>query len=401
MHCTIKISEDLFWVGGNDRRLALFENIFPIPRGVSYNSYVLLDQKTVLLDTTDYSISRQFMENLRHTLGERGLDYLIINHMEPDHAALISDISAIYPNVKLVVNAKTLQILKQFFPEQDFEKNCLVVKEGDVLDTGRHKLSFIMAPMVHWPEVMMTYDSADKTLFSADAFGTFGALNGNIFNDEINFDRDWLDDCRRYYANIVGKFGAQVQAVLRKAAELEIKTICPLHGPIWRSDIAYLLEKYGKWSSYTPEDNGVVIIYGSMYGNTESAANALAGKLSEAGVRNIAVYDVSSVHVSQLISEIFRCKCIVIASPTYNGGIYPPMLNLLHDMKALGVQGRSAAIIENCSWGAVGSKKISELLSEMKNMKVITEPLVIKSTLQISQESLLNDITAKITEELI
>ena len=254
MHCVKKIKEDLYWVGGNDRRLALFENMFPIPRGVSYNSYVLSDEKTVLLDTVDKSVSGQFFENVEYALNGRSLDYLIVNHMEPDHAATIGEVVLRYPDVKLVANAKTVNMIKQFF-NFDVDSRTLIVKEGDTLNTGKHTLTFVFAPMVHWPEVMVTYDTTDKILFSADAFGTFGALNGNLYADEVNFETEWLPDARRYYTNIVGKYGTQVQAVLKKAATIEIEMICPLHGPIWRENIGWFLDKYQKWSTYTPEDD--------------------------------------------------------------------------------------------------------------------------------------------------
>ena len=336
MYNVRKVTEDIVWVGASDRRLALFENIFPIPRGVSYNSYVLLDEKTVLLDTVDASVAGQFFENLEHVLDGRKLDYLIVNHMEPDHCAMIGDLVRRYPEVQVVGNTKTFGMIKQFFGT-DFAERAVTVKEGDTLATGAHTLHFVMAPMVHWPEVMVTYDEKDKVLFAADGFGTFGALNGNIFADEVDFDRDWLDDARRYYTNIVGKYGASVQALLKKASGLDIAVICPLHGPIWRENLGYILEKYQKWSTYEAEDQAVVILYATMYGNTASAADALAGRLAAKGVKKIAVYDVSNTHVSELISEIFRASHVVFAAPTYNGGIYPVMENLLADMKALAV----------------------------------------------------------------
>ncbi|MEE0882752.1 MAG: FprA family A-type flavoprotein, partial [Bacteroidales bacterium] len=303
MHNARKITNDCYWVGGSDRRLALFENVMPIPRGVSYNAYLLMDEdKTVLLDTADASISYQFFENVKYVLNGRSLDYLVVNHMEPDHCALIEDLVLRYPAMKLIGNAKTLVMIKQFF---DFEVDdrFITVKEGDVFETKNHKLTFVMAPMVHWPEAMFTYDIETKILFSADAFGTFGALNGNLFNDEVNFDRDWIDDARRYYTNIVGKYGSSVQTVLKKAAGIQIDMICPLHGPIWRNDLGYFIDKYNKWSLYEPEDKAVMIVYGSMYGNTESVANKTASLLAEAGVKDVRCYDVSATHVSYLISE--------------------------------------------------------------------------------------------------
>ena len=385
MYNVRKVTEDIVWVGASDRRLALFENIFPIPRGVSYNSYVLLDEKTVLLDTVDASVAGQFFENLEHVLDGRKLDYLIVNHMEPDHCAMIGDLVRRYPEVQVVGNVKTFGMIKQFFGT-DFAERTVTVKEGDTLSTGAHTLHFVMAPMVHWPEVMVTYDEKDKVLFAADGFGTFGALNGNIFADEVDFDRDWLDDARRYYTNIVGKYGASVQALLKKASGLEIAVICPLHGPIWRENLGYILEKYQKWSTYEAEDQAVVILYATMYGNTASAADALAGRLATKGVKKIAVYDVSNTHVSELISEIFRASHVVFAAPTYNGGIYPVMENLLADMKALAVQNKTVALMENGTWAPTTAKQMREKLAELKNVTILDTQITIKSAMTPEQE---------------
>ncbi len=385
MYNVRKVTEDIVWVGASDRRLALFENIFPIPRGVSYNSYVLLDEKTVLLDTVDASVAGQFFENLEHVLDGRKLDYLIVNHMEPDHCAMIGDLVRRYPEVQAVGNAKTFGMMKQFFGT-DFAERAVTVKEGDTLATGAHTLHFVMAPMVHWPEVMVTYDEKDKVLFAADGFGTFGALNGNIFADEVDFDRDWLDDARRYYTNIVGKYGASVQALLKKASGLEIAVICPLHGPIWRENLGYILEKYQKWSTYEAEDQAVVILYATMYGNTASAADALAVRLAAKGVKKIAVYDVSNTHVSELISEIFRASHVVFAAPTYNGGIYPVMENLLADMKALAVQNKTVALMENGTWAPTTAKQMREKLAELKNVTILDTQITIKSAMAPEQE---------------
>ena len=307
MYCVKKIKDDLFWVGGTDRRLALFENAYPIPRGVSYNAYVLKDEKTVLFDTVDWAVSSQLFENLEAVLGGRALDYVIVNHMEPDHCATLEDVVRRYPEVKVVCNAKTVDIIKQFF-DFDIDSRAVIVKENDTFCTGKHTYTFVMAPMVHWPEVMVTYDTTDKILFSADAFGTFGAMNGNLFADEVNFERDWLDDARRYYTNIVGKYGASVQTLLKKAAGLDIQMICPLHGPVWRENIGWYVDKYLTWSSYAPEEKAVMIAYGSIYGNTENAANILACRLADRGICNIAVYDVSSTHPSVMVAEAFRCS---------------------------------------------------------------------------------------------
>ncbi len=384
MYCTRKITDDIYWIGASDRRLSRFENIFPIPRGVSYNSYVILDEKTVLLDTVDYSVSRQFIENLEHTLNGRQLDYIVVDHMEPDHCAVIGDILLRYPNAVLIGNTKTFNMIDQFYDNMKYEK--ITVAEGDTVSTGKYTLRFVMAPMVHWPEAMVTFEETTGTLFSADAFGTFGALDGVIFADEVDFDRDWLDDARRYYTNIVGKYGAQVQALLKKAAALDIKTIAPLHGPVWRRDLDYILDKYNKWSTYEPEDKGVMIAYASMYGNTENMANALACMLAEDGVSNIRVYDVSGTDISTLISEAFRVSHIVLACPTYNGDIYPVMENFIKDMKALNLQNRTVALMDNGTWAAVAAKKMAAAFETMKNITVLENSLSVKSVMFASQE---------------
>ena len=399
MHCVKKVTDDLYWIGGNDRRLALFENVYPIPRGVSYNSYVLLDEKTVLLDTVDASISGLFFENLEYVLDGRTLDYLIVNHMEPDHCAIIGDVVRRYPDVKLVCNAKTVPMLKQFF---DFpvEDRTVIVKEMDTLCTGKHTFAFVMAPMVHWPEAMVSYDTVDKILFSADGFGTFGAINGNLFADEVNFERDWLDDARRYFINIVGKYGVQVQNLLKKAATLEIKMICPLHGPIWRENLGWFIEKYDTWSSYKPEDQAVMIAYASIYGNTENAAEILASKLADKGVKNIAMYDVSVTDPSVIVAESFRCSHLVFAAPSYNGGIFTKMETVLSELKAHSLQNRTVAIMENGTWAPVAGKQMREIFAGMKNIELLEEGVTIRSAVKEAQEASLEALAEKITSSL-
>ncbi len=384
MYCVKKVTDDLFWIGGSDRRLALFENIYPIPRGVSYNAYVLLDEKTVLLDTVDSSVSELFFENLEHVLDGRKLDYLVINHMEPDHCASIGGVVSRYPDVKLVCNVKTVAMIKQFF-NFDVDSRTVLVKEMDTLSTGKHTLAFVMAPMVHWPEAMVTFDTTDGTLFSADAFGTFGALNGNLFADEVDFEHEWLPDARRYLTNIVGKYGPQVQAVLKKASGLSIQRICPLHGPVWRENIGWFIDKYDKWSSYTPEETAVMIAYGSIYGNTGNAADVLASRLADAGVKNIAVYDVSVTDPSYVLAEAFRCSHLVFAASTYNGGIFTPMETLLLELKAHNLQNRTVAVLENGTWAPTAGKQMKEILGAMKNMTILEEGLTVKSSLKEEQ----------------
>lgn len=399
MHCVKKVTDDLYWIGGSDRRLALFENVYPIPRGVSYNSYVLLDEKTVLLDTVDASISGLFFENLEHVLNGRTLDYLIVNHMEPDHCAIIADVVRRYPDVKLVCNAKTVPMLKQFF---DFpvDDRTVIVKEMDTLCTGKHTFAFVMAPMVHWPEAMVSYDTVDKILFSADGFGTFGAINGNLFADEVNFERDWLDDARRYFINIVGKYGVQVQNLLKKAATLEIKMICPLHGPVWRENLGWFIEKYDTWSSYKPEDQAVMIAYASIYGNTENAAEILASKLADKGVKNIAMYDVSVTDPSVIVSESFRCSHLVFAAPSYNGGIFTKMETVLSELKAHSLQNRTVAIMENGTWAPVAGRQMREIFAGMKNIELLEEGVTIRSAVKEAQEASLEALAEKIASSL-
>ena len=391
MQNTRQINNDLIYVGASDRRLHLFENIYPIPRGVSYNSYLLLDEKTTLLDTTDAAVAPQFFNNVAYALQGRKLDYLVINHMEPDHCSLIEDIVMRYPEVTIVTNAKAANMIRQFFTF-DLDSRLTIVAEGDTLCTGRHTLSFVMAPMVHWPEAMVTYDTLDKVLFSADAFGTFGALNGNIFADEIDFDRDWLDDARRYFINIVGKYGVPVQTLLKKAATIDIQTICPLHGPIWRSDLGYLIEKYDLWSRYEPEQRGVVIIYASIYGHTAAAAEKTASLLADRGIRNIAMYDACQTHVSQLVSECFRFSHVILAAATYNAGIFTPMENLLADLKAHNWQHRHVAIIENGTWAPTCGKQMRDMLATMKDITVLGDNITLKSALKDSQADELNHL---------
>ena len=383
MYCVRHVTEDLYWVGANDHRLHLFENIHPIPRGVSYNAYLLLDESTVLFDTVDWSACRQLLENVEHLLDGRPLDYLLINHMEPDHGASIEEILLRWPKVKVISTEKAFMLMRQFgFRIDDHE--LIEVKEGDTQCFGKHTVTFVAAPMVHWPEAMVTFDLTNGVLFSADAFGSFGALDGKLFNDEVDFDRDWLDDARRYFTNIVGKYGPHVQLLLKKAGGIldKIKVVCPLHGPVWRSNLAYLIDKYDHWSRYAPEEQGVLIAYASMYGNTEDAAQALAARLCDKGLTKVALYDVSNTHVSTLISEAFKYSHIVLASVTYNLGIYPVMHNFLIDMKALNLQNRTFALIENGSWACKSGDLMQKFIDEeMKNMTVLNERLSMASSL--------------------
>ena len=392
------ITEDIRYIGVNDHDIDLFEGQYQVPNGISYNSYVIMDEKIAIMDTVDKRKQTEFLGNLETALAGRTPDYLVISHMEPDHASSIQAVVERYPEITLVGNAKTFPMLKLYF-DLDTSR-ALTVKEGDTLKLGRHELTFVMAPMVHWPEVMVSYEDSEKILFSADAFGTFGALNGNLFNDDVDFEKDWIDDARRYFTNIVGKYGMQVQALLKKAAGLDIQMICSLHGPVWRSNLNYFIEKHDKWSKYEPEEQAVAIIYGSIYGNTEQAADALAVKLGAKGVKNIAVYDASKTDVSELIAEIFRVSHLVIACPTYNGGIFPPIENLLAHMKALAVQNRTVAVMDNGTWAATAGKQIVKQLEEMKNMTVLDQKLSVKSTLKADQEENLDAFAQQIIDAM-
>ena len=380
MRTTRKISDNIYYLGANDRRIALFENLFPLNNGVSYNSYFIDDEKTAVTDTVDRFVSDSFFENLAQLLNGRPLDYLLVHHMEPDHAANIGRLIEMYPDMQVVCSLKANQMIKQFFGA-DLGDRAIIVQDGDSLSLGKHKLHFVTAPMVHWPEVIMSWEESTGILFSADAFGAFGALDGRIFNDEILIDESWWSEARRYYANIVGKYGVQVQAVLKKADALDVKMIAPLHGPVWRSNVADFIAKYDLWSRYQPEEKGVLIAYASMYGNTEAAANALALALADRGVDKIRLRDVSVTDVSELISLAWKYSNIVIAAPTYNGNMHPKMEHFVMDMKYLNLQNRAVSIIENGSWGPAVIRKASEILESMKNMRILEQKISIKSAL--------------------
>ena len=378
MHNTVAVLEDLFYVGASDRRLSLFENVYPVPRGASYNSYLLLDEKTALFDTVDHAVSEQFLENVEHVLGGRKLDYIVVHHMEPDHSSTLSEVLLRHPEATVVCNQKIDGMLKNY--------GCcvgerLLVKEGDELSTGRHTFKFVFAPMVHWPEVMMSFDLKTGALFSADAFGTFGALGGSVWADEVDFEHDFLDDARRYYINIVGKYGVQVQSVLKKAAGLDIKVLLPLHGPLWRESIGWFVEKYLTWSSYTPEEKGVLVVYGSIYGHTQNAAEIVASRIAQKGVK-VKVYDASMTDTSVLVSEAFRYSHIVFASATYNNGIFVKMEEFLSDLKAHAFQNRAYAVVENGSWAPQAGALIEAELSSFKNMKKLGEKVTILSSVK-------------------
>ena len=399
MHNVRKITEDLFYIGCSDRRIQLFESAYPVPEGVSYNSYLLRDEKTVLFDTVDKVCSCQFFENLSIALDGKKLDYLIVQHMEPDHAALISEVKRRYPEVQIVCTAKAATMIKQFF-DFDIDSCSIQVKEGDTLNTGNHEFQFVMAPMVHWPEVMVTYDKTTGTLFSADAFGSFGAINGNIFDDEVDWERDYLDEARRYYTNIVGKYGAQVQMLLKKAVGLDIKMICPLHSLIVRKNIGLFVEKYDKWSSYTPEVNGVMIAYSSVYGGTENTVEILAGKLADKGVKNIKMFDVSFTHDSKILAEAFKYSHIVLATTTYNAGVFESMQKFIHSLVSHNLQNRKYMLIENGSWAATCGAQMRTELEKLKGSEFLTDALCLKSTLKDDKLAELDNVVITIEKSL-
>ena len=382
----VKISNDIIYIGADDKDIDLFENQYKVPNGISYNSYVIMDEKIAIMETIDRRKTDEWLENLENALNGREPDYLIISHLEPDHAYNIGTVIKKYPNIKLVGNNKTFAFLPQFFDIEDLEERKVEVKEGDILELGKHKLHFIIAPMVHWPEVMMTYESTTGTLFSADAFGAFGAMSGNIFADEVRWDHDWRDEARRYYVNIVGKYGPQTQAVLKKASTLDIKMICPLHAHIWRKDFEQILSRYHQWSTYEPQRYSVAIFYGSIYGNTQNAAEILAMKLAEEGMRSVMVFDTSKTDTSELVSRAFQYSTLVFASATYNAEVFDSMQNLLTELKNHNLSNRTIGLVENGSWAPMAANKMKAQLASMKNMKIVDPIVKIQSS--VSEENL-------------
>ena len=368
-----------------------------MPDGVSFNSYLLTDEKTVLFDTVDNAVRTTFRENVTHALAGRTPDYLVVHHMEPDHAVEMADMARLYPDMTILCSAAK-NMIAQFF-DAELAARVTVVKEGDTLCTGKHTLRFIAAPMVHWPEVLMTYDETDKLLLTADAFGSFGALNGSLFADEVDFDRDVLDEARRYYANIVGKYGAQVQAVLQKAAGLDVQMLLPLHGHVWRRDLGYILGKYDLWSRFEPETQGVMIAYASVYGNTENAANILACRLAERGVK-VKMYDVSVTPSSYVVSDAFCYSHLVFAAPTYNGGVFITMDELLRDIASHGLQNRRFALLENGTWAPVTARQMAALIEPLKGWQQVGAPVTIRSAAHEAQMQAVEQLAAAISGDI-
>ena len=372
MKCTRNVTDHVIWVGANDRRLNLFENLFPIPRGVSYNAYLIKDEKNALMDTVDASASEQFIENVAYALNGGKLDYLVVQHMEPDHCANIQRILELYPETKVVGNVKTMQMISQFF-DADLEGRQVVVKEGDTLELGNHTLHFVMAPMVHWPEVMVEYEETEKVLFSADAFGRFG---------DSDAETDWDDDARRYYINIVGKYGGPVTTLLKKAAGLDIRTICPLHGPVLTGDLSHYIEKYQTWASYQPEEKGILIAYASIHGNTEIAAKKMASILEEKGAENVVLYDLARADVAAVVADAFRYDRMILAAASYDAGVFPCMETFLNHLKAKAYQKRTVGLIENGSWAPSAGRVMKKALEECKEIEIVEPIVTIKSTLK-------------------
>lgn len=383
------ISESIKYIGVDDRETDLFEGQYIIPNGVSYNSFVIFDEKIAVMDTVDKIATDKWVENLEKALNGKAPDYLVISHMEPDHASNVKLFAEKYPNAKLVGNAKTFAYIPQFF-NLNVEDRKVVVKEGDTLELGQHTLTFIMAPMVHWPEVMVTYDSKDKVLFSADGFGKFGALDA---------DEDWTCEARRYYFNIVGKYGAQVQALLKKTASLDIQTICPLHGPILNENLSYYIDKYDIWSSFRPEDKGVMIAYGSMHGNTKQAALELKAMLEERGVQKVAVADLTRDDMAEAIEDAFRYDRLVVACPTYDGALFPAVEDFLYHLKIKNYQSRRVALIENGTWAPMAGKKMKEYFEGMKNITLCDTVVTVKSTLNEASAEQLKALADELADD--
>ncbi len=382
-----KITDGIFYIGVDDKDIDLFESQYVVPNGVSYNSYVIMDEKIAIMDTADARVTEQWFANLREVLGERKPDYLVVSHMEPDHASNIQRVAEAYPEMTIVGNAKTFPMMAQFF-DLDLTDRKLVVAEGDSLSLGKHELHFVMAPMVHWPEVMMEYESTDKVLFSADGFGKFGALDT---------DEDWACEARRYYFNIVGKYGAQVQAVLKKAAGLDIQIICPLHGPILKENLGYYIDKYKVWSSYEPEDAGILVACASIHGNTKAAAEELAEKLRATGVK-VAFTDLCRDDMAEAVEDAFRYDRLVLCACTYDGGIFPPMEDFLHHLKSKSYQKRKVAFVENGSWAPMAAKQMKAIVETFKSIEMVEPVVTIRSTLNDASRAQLDALAAELTK---
>lgn len=399
MYCYTKIQEDMYWIGGNDRKLSMFEGAIPMTEGMAYNSYFIDDEKTVVLDTVDDSVVRVFDDNLDRLLNGRGLDYIIVNHVEPDHSASLCELVRRHPETKIVATSKIKNMLKNYV-NWNLNDNFLQVEEGEELSTGKHVFTFVNAPMVHWPEVMMTYEKTTGTLFSADAFGIFGAHDGNIFADCYDFDRDWLPAARRYYTTIVGKFGKFTMGALKKASGLDIKMICPLHGYIIRKDFEKYLAAYTAWGTYTAEEQGVLILYASPYGNTKNGAEILANELAVKGVDKMKLIDVSHTDPMYILPEVFRFSNLVIATTTYNGDMFIKMEEALTELRSMGVSNKKVSIIQSGSWAPTAGKKVQEMTDQLTGTEYVGDMVTIKGTVKEDSREALVDLADAIAESL-
>jgi len=401
MHNVENLTKDIFWVGVNDRKTQRFENYLPLDKGVSYNSYIILDEKVALVDTVEVGTSENFLEKIETVLQGRTIDYLIINHMEPDHAGAIKDVIRLYPDIILVGNAKTFPMLDAFYDcsRERCLNNRLIIKDGDTLELGKHTLNFAMVPMVHWPESMVTFESHTGTLFSNDAFGSFGSLDGGIFDDQLNLDF-YDDEMRRYYSNIVGKYGVQTQNAIKKLSGLDIKCIAPCHGPIWRTDIARVIGHYDAWSKMEPEEEGVVIVYGSMYGNTEKMANSIARKLSKEGIINIKMYDASKTDHSYIISDIWKYQGLIMGSCSHNNAVYPKMQPILAKLQNYGLKNRYLGIFGNMMWSGGGVRGIQAFADSLRGVEVVGESVEVKGTPKPEDYAKLESIATAMADKL-
>lgn len=382
----MKISDDIVYIGVNDKTIDLFESQYKVPNGVSYNSYLILDEKVAVMDTVDKRATKEWLENLAEALQGRSVDYLVVSHLEPDHASNVQKLAELYPNMKIVGNAKIFSMLPQFFT-MDLSDRSVVVKEGDTLNLGSHTLQFFMAPMVHWPEVMVEYEQSEKILFSADGFGKFGALD---------VEEEWTDEARRYFINIVGKYGVQVQNLLKKAATLDIQMICPLHGPILKENLGYYIDKYLTWSSYEPEEEGVVVAYASIHGNTAEAAKKLVELLKGKGAKAVCSFDLSRDDMSEAVSEAFRYNKLVLMSPTYDGALFPCMEDFLYHLKVKTYKKRTVGIVENGSWAPMAGKLMKAYLENMKDIQICEPVVTIKSVMKTEDEKKLEALAEAI-----
>ena len=381
------ISDSIKYIGADDTTLDLFESQYIVPNGVSYNSYIIMDEKIAVMDTVDQRKTDEWFDNLNKALDGKTPDYLVVSHLEPDHAANIQNFVEKYPTAKLVLSMKAKAMIPQFFEIDNLDDLCITVKEGDTIELGEHKLTFIMAPMVHWPEVMVEYEEKEKILFSADGFGKFGALSA---------DEDWACEARRYYFNIVGKYGAPVQTLLKKAANLDIKTICPLHGPILKENLGYYIDKYNTWSSYQPEDEGVLVAYASIHGNTEKAAKLIAKTLDEKGAPKVAITDLTRDDMAEAIEDAFRYSKLIIAASSYDGGVFPPMEDFLNRLSHKAYQNRTVGLVENGSWAPCAARAMKGFVENMKNITICDNTVTIKSTLKDADMDSVNALVDEI-----